>query len=134
MGRKNKIRTTKASLVTDDFVETQIITSLMMTRYGIVSNVKGWNEKIFLDYANFDFYFRLNKIWYLTGVTNKLIFNHKSGDGVRYLFGICMLAENSIRAYYQTMDILYFVFRLYKGSKRVLLLGFVKKIMLQCTF
>lgn len=62
MGRKNKIRTTKASLVTDDFVETQIITSLMMTRYGIVSNVKGWNEKIFLDYANFDFYFRLNKI------------------------------------------------------------------------
>ena len=62
MGRKNKIRTTKASLVTDDFVETQIITSLMMMRYGIVSNVKGWNEKIFLDYANFDFYFRLNKI------------------------------------------------------------------------
>lgn len=45
MGRKNKIRTTKASLVTDDFVETQIITSLMMTRYGIVLNVKGWNEK-----------------------------------------------------------------------------------------
>lgn len=84
-----------------------IITSSMLTRFKILKDVNFWNEKIFLDLADWDLCWRINEKGYFTCLTTNVIFNHHLGLG-SIKKGLVKLKKGSpFREYYQTRDSLY---------------------------
>lgn len=86
----------------------QMITSSMMSRYSVLKEIKFWNRKIFLDYADYDLCWRLLGKGYELFLTSNVCMNHRIGIGSVPAFDLITrkhfrLAYGApIRRYYQT--------------------------------
>ena len=86
----------------------QMITSSMMTTWGIMKEIGFWNEEIFLDYGDYDLCWRLAKAGYELFITKNVLLKHRLGEGFvmakdpksKAVFPLAYGAP--IRKYYQT--------------------------------
>ena len=84
----------------------QMITSSMMTTWGIMKEIGFWNEEIFLDYGDYELCWRLMSAGYELFITKNVTLTHRLGDGavdaevkgqkIRLAYGA------PVRKYYQT--------------------------------
>ena len=108
-----------------------LITSSMLTTFGKLKSVGFWNEDIFLDYADFDLCFRMRALGLPSLMTRAVLLNHASGSGEKSCFGLRVIDENPLRAFYQVRDVLRLVAAPETPKRIRLLLGFVRKCLLQ---
>ncbi len=86
----------------------QMITSSMMTTCGIMREIGGWNEELFLDYGDYDLCWRLKAAGYELFITKHVLLKHRLGEGCvqakdpksKMVFPLAYGAP--IRKYYQT--------------------------------
>ena len=86
------------------YIVNDVITSSMLTRYGIIKKVNFWNEDLFLDCADWDLCWRLKEVGYHICITNKVIFEHSVGTGDINLGLVKLRSCPPIRSYYRTRD------------------------------
>ncbi len=89
---------------TKGYTVQSIITSSMITQYGILEKENFWNEDIFLDLADFDLCWRLNRDGYSVAVSTNVVLEHSVGEKVISLFGKQLQIWNPIRNYYRVRD------------------------------
>lgn len=80
-----------------------IITSSMICMYKDLCEIGFWNEKIFLDYSDWDLCWRMKKMGKMIVVCKKTLLNHAVGEGEKRV-GVSVKLQNPIRNYYQTRD------------------------------
>lgn len=90
-----------------------VITSSMMTKYSILKEINFWNEQIFLDMADWDLCWRLQKKKYKCYMTKNSIVEHSLGVGCKDIYLFKIRVGNSFRVYYQTRDCLKLLFKDY---------------------
>lgn len=86
------------------------ITSGAITRVASFFEVNGYNEKLFIDYVDFDFCFRLRHSGFTLLESTELILNHQLGQTKRHDFfftNFITTHHNEIRRYYITRNRLY---------------------------
>lgn len=81
-----------------------VITSSMLTKYTILQEVGFWNEKIFLDLADWDLCWRLRSRGFLICLTSNLSFNHTLGSGIKKIFFLKVRQSQPVRQYYGVRD------------------------------
>lgn len=84
----------------------ELITSSMLTRFGILRSISFWNEELFLDLCDWDLCWRVNEHGYICAMTDETIIFHSIGKG-EVKAGIIKAKEGApFREYYQTRDCL----------------------------
>ena len=95
----------------------ELITSALITKYSTLEAVGFWNENIFLDYADYDLCWRLNKAGYHIFITKNAILNHSLGTGtikIRILWKQLNVSYSPpLREYYQTREAIKLLFKFY---------------------
>lgn len=84
-----------------------IITSSMLTTYDVIKEVGFWNENLFLDYADWDFCWRVQNINKRCCITDKVILRHSLGLGKTKIGPFALRIAAPIREYYQMRDARY---------------------------
>lgn len=82
----------------------KIITSSMLVRHEIIEKIDFFNDKIFLDYADWDLCWRLGKVGYGCYTTTAAKFEHSVGIGTKRIGPLSIRVWNPIRTYYQVRD------------------------------
>lgn len=94
--------------ITDETYEvSNTITSSLMMRYGNLKRIDFWNEKVFLDLADWDLCWRMQKAGMVCCMTEKVVLHHSVGNGEKKVGPIKLRVGQSFREYYQTRDALY---------------------------
>lgn len=92
------------------FIVTEVITSSMLTKYEILKAVDFWNENVFLDYADFDFCWRVIQAGFYVCQDCNIVLNHSLGKNAQKMF---LPVKNKyvlqnywvpVRYYYQTRE------------------------------
>lgn len=83
------------------------ITSSLLCRYHVLKTVGFWNEKIFLDMADWDICWRMINKGFLCCMTDRTVLNHSVGEGEKKIGPIKLRVGKPFREYYQTRDCLY---------------------------
>ena len=91
----------------DSYITKSIITSSMLTTYGNLEKVGFWNEKVFLDMADWDLCWRMMNRGMACCMTNKVVLQHSLGLGEKRILFLRIKIGAAIREYYQTRDCLY---------------------------
>lgn len=84
-----------------------IITSSMVVRYKNLERIGFWNEKLFLDLADWDLCWRMEATGMLCSITDSVVLHHSVGDGEKRVGPFNFRVGQPIREYYQTRDALY---------------------------
>lgn len=94
--------------ITDETYEvSNTITSSLMMRYGNLKRIDFWNEKVFLDLADWDLCWRMQKAGMVYCMTEKVVLHHSVGNGEKKVGPIKLRVGQPFREYYQTRDALY---------------------------
>ena len=94
--------------ITDETYEvSNTITSSLMMRYGNLKRIDFWNEKVFLDLADWDLCWRMQKAGMVCCMTEKVVPHHSVGNGEKKVGPIKLRVGQPFREYYQTRDALY---------------------------
>ena len=94
--------------ITDETYEvSNTITSSLMMRYGNLKRIDFWNEKVFLDLADWDLCWRMQKAGMVCCMTEKVVLRHSVGNGEKKVGPIKLRVGQPFREYYQTRDALY---------------------------
>lgn len=94
--------------ITDETYEvSNTITSSLMMRYGNLKRSDFWNEKVFLDLADWDLCWRMQKAGMVCCMTEKVVLHHSVGNGEKKVGPIKLRVGQPFREYYQTRDALY---------------------------
>lgn len=94
--------------ITDETYEvSNTITSSLMMRYGNLKRIDFWNEKVFLDLADWDLCWRMQKAGMVRCMTEKVVLHHSVGNGEKKVGPIKLRVGQPFREYYQTRDALY---------------------------
>lgn len=94
--------------ITDETYEvSNTITSSLMMRYGNLKRIDFWNEKVFLDLADCDLCWRMQKAGMVCCMTEKVVLHHSVGNGEKKVGPIKLRVGQPFREYYQTRDALY---------------------------
>lgn len=94
--------------ITDETYEvSNTITSSLMMRYGNLKRIDFWNEKVFLDLADWDLCWRMQKSGMVCCMTEKVVLHHSVGNGEKKVGPIKLRVGQPFREYYQTRDALY---------------------------
>ena len=94
--------------ITDETYEvSNTITSSLMMRYGNLKRIDFWNEKVFLDLADWDLCWRMQKAGMVCCMTEKVVLHHSVGKGEKKVGPIKLRVGQPFREYYQTRDALY---------------------------
>lgn len=99
------------------YAVSSIITSSMLTTYEVLQQVGFWNEHIFLDMADWDLCWRIQKAAKLCCLTEKTILHHSIGNGEKRIGPLCLRVGAPFREYYQIRDSLYLLFQAYTPLK-----------------
>jgi len=104
-----KVEIPKAKhLVTDhSYVVSSIITSSMLTTYNTLKEINFWNEDLFLDMADWDLCWRIQRSGKESCLTDIITLHHTLGLGRKKVGPISLKVTNPIREYYQIRDCLY---------------------------
>lgn len=106
---RNKIESPKRNkrLTDSIFAVDSIITSSMLTQYNRIRDIGFWNEKIFLDMADWDLCWRFHRCGYLCCMTESAVLSHMVGEGDKKCIIFHIRNPKPIREYYETRDCLY---------------------------
>jgi rhamnosyltransferase len=94
-----------------------IITSAMLTTYANLELINFWNEKIFLDFADWDLCWRFREAKLCCCITANTILHHKLGNRMRQLGPFVIREAAPIREYYQMRDGLKLLVKTYTPGK-----------------
>ena len=83
-----------------------LITSSMLCQYGTLKEIGFWNEKIFLDMADWDLCWRLRWYGYSCCMTQASLIHHTVGEDRQGKGGASIIIWKPFRIYYQTRDLL----------------------------
>jgi len=97
----------KKPLVGKNYRVDNVITSSMLTRYRNLEKVNFWNDNLFLDFADWDLCWRLEKAGMLCVITEEEILHHSVGSGEKKIGPIHLRVGALFREYYQTRDAYY---------------------------
>ena len=97
----------KQQVTEDSYVVSSIITSSMLTTYNVLYQIGFWNEDIFLDMADWDLCWRIQRCGKKSCLTNVITLHHTLGLGRKKVGPISLKVTNPIREYYQIRDCLY---------------------------
>lgn len=97
----------RKTITTDTYIVINTITSSLMTRYKNLKKIDFWNENIFLDMADWDLCWRMEKSGLLCCMTEKVTLHHSVGNGEKRFGPIKLRVGQPFREYYQTRDALY---------------------------
>ena len=104
----------KKEISQNSFAVKTIITSSMLTTYGGLRQVGFWNEKLFLDLADWDLCLRMENKKYLCVESKVCVLNHAVGNGYKQvLFFKLHVESNLVREFYQTRNCLYLLTKKY---------------------
>lgn len=115
-GQVERPRQRKA-ITPDTYSVTNTITSSLMTRYKDLKKIGFWNENIFLDMADWDLCWRMEKAGLLCCMTEKVTLHHSVGSGEKKIGPIKLRVGQPFREYYQTRDALYLLQEKYVPPK-----------------
>lgn len=107
----------KSQITENSFRVNNVITSSMLVRYSALKAVDFWNEKIFLDLADWELCWRLNKQGHQTYITKAVVLDHAVGFGDKKLGPLHIGIGAPIREYYQTREALYLMRKRYVPLK-----------------
>ncbi|WP_303834048.1 glycosyltransferase [Ruminococcus flavefaciens] len=107
----------KNDLNNEDMIVSSIITSSMLTTYGILKKIGFWNEEIFLDMADWDLCWRLMKYNYKCVMTKAVVLEHSLGEGEKKLLFFSLRIGKPFREYYQIRDCQYLLEKDYIPTK-----------------
>lgn len=99
------------------YIVDNIITSSMLMYYGTLKKIGFWNEKLFLDFADWDLCWRLKRAGYCCCLTDKVTLRHTLGEGEKHIGPIRIRIGAPQREYYQTRDALYLLAEKYVPLK-----------------
>lgn len=97
----------KKNIADETYEVSNTITSSLMTRYKNLKKIGFWNENIFLDMADWDLCWRMEKAGELCCMTEKVTLHHSVGSGEKKVGPIKLRVGQPFREYYQTRDALY---------------------------
>lgn len=83
------------------------ITSSLLCRYGTLRSVSFWNERLFLDLADWDLCWRLKKAGFGCWMTDTVRLDHRLGLGEKKIGPFRLRVGKPYREYYQIRDGLY---------------------------
>lgn len=107
----------KTALFEKTYSVQSIITSSMLTTYATLKSVGFWNEKIFLDMADWDICWRMMQVGKKCCMTEDVVLNHTLGNGEKKIAFFRLRVGSPIRDYYQTRDCLYLLKERYTPFK-----------------
>ena len=107
----------KTPLTENSFKVSSIITSSMVCRYADIKEIDFWNERVFLDMADWDFCWRMVKKGKLCCMTDAVVLEHSLGTGEKKVGFLKLRIGNVFREYYQTRECLYLLTRSYSPLK-----------------
>lgn len=96
----------RVSLSNNLYSVKSLITSSLLTTPEIFKDINGWNEKIFLDYADWDFCWRMLDKSYLLVQDGTVVLNHSLGDSAVNIGKLSFPKYSPIREYYRIRDCL----------------------------
>ncbi len=108
-GSSGKVEVPKAKhqVTENSYVVSSIITSSMLTTYYTLKEIGFWNEDLFLDMADWDLCWRIQRSGKESCLTNVITLHHTLGLGRKKVDPISLKVTNPIREYYQIRDCLY---------------------------
>lgn len=109
----------KEQIVEDSniYIVNKLITSSMITKYRFIKQINFWNDHVFLDYADWDFCWRIKMHKLKCFLTTNVILEHEIGIGEKKVGPISLRLASPIRDYYKIRDSLYLLFRRYTPTK-----------------
>lgn len=87
-------------------ITSSIITTSMLCKYKNLKKIDFWNEKIFLDMADWDICWRLQEKEMKICLTYASVIRHSLGEGEKHLGLLRVRVGKPFREYYQTRDCL----------------------------
>lgn len=99
------------------YAVSSIITSSMLCKYGDIREIGFWNEDIFLDMADWDLCWRLQKGRKLSCMTEVTVLQHSLGVGEKKIGPFSLRVGKPFREYYQIRDCLYLFTKPYTPFK-----------------
>lgn len=97
----------KTMIKDNAYIVQSIITSSMLTTYENLKEIGFWNDKIFLDMADWDLCWRMIQNGKKCCMTGRVVLNHTLGNGEKKVGIVRLRTGSTIRDYYQTRDCLY---------------------------
>lgn len=107
----------KEKILNNVFKVSSIITSSMLTKYGILRKINFWNDEVFLDMADWDICWRLKEKGYDCFLTNDIIMKHSLGIGEKKILLMKIRIGAPFREYYQIRDSQYLLKKEYVPLK-----------------
>lgn len=107
----------KTPLTEDTYAVSSIITSSMVCGYGTLRSIGFWNERVFLDMADWDLCWRITAQGKLCCQTQAVTLHHSLGSGQKKVGPISLRVGQPFREYYQIRECLYLLFRPYTPIK-----------------
>ncbi|OEF75424.1 hypothetical protein OA5_05985 [Vibrio cyclitrophicus 1F111] len=102
----NKIVENRDAIFLEDklFSVKSVITSSLLTSYQVLEDIGGWNESIFLDYADWDLCWRMKERGYILALDTKVTLSHSLGDSSVSFGGLSFPKYSPVREYYRIRD------------------------------
>lgn len=107
----------KKALNDHSFRVSCVITSSMLCRYQVLKDIGFWNDRVFLDLADWDLCWRSAKSGYTCCMTDCVTFTHVLGKGERRIGKLRIREGSAFREYYQTRECLYLLTKGYTPLK-----------------
>lgn len=107
----------KTQLIGRNYRVKNIITSSMLVRYRNIRRVGFWNEDLFLDYADWDLCWRIERAGMLCVITEDEVLTHSVGTGETKIGPVSIRLGPAYREYYQTRDVYYLLHQDYVPLK-----------------
>ena len=104
---KVAIPRTKHKVSANSYYVSSVITSSLLTKYSILKSINYWNEDLFLDMADWDLCWRIQRSGKKTCLTDVITLQHTLGLGRKKVGPFSLKVTNPIREYYQIRDCLY---------------------------
>ena len=99
------------------YAVSSIITSSMLTTYGCLREIGFWNERLFLDMADWDLCWRIIQSGKTCCMTDAVVLQHRVGRGVKRFGPLRLRVGAPFREYYQIRDCLYLAGQEYTPAK-----------------
>lgn len=115
--KKVEIPKIKYRLSNNSYKVTSIITSSMIIKYKNLKEINFWNEKIFLDMADWDLCWRLIATGKMCCMTDAVTLYHSLGKGEKKIGPFRIKEGSPFRVYYQTRDCLRLIIKRYTPFK-----------------
>ena len=103
----------KKDITEDTWEVNGIITSSMLCKYKKLKEVGFWNERVFLDMADWELSWRLMAKKHKCLMTKKVVFRHSIGIGEKKVGPLHLRVGHTYREYYQMRECLYLLFKKY---------------------